>query len=378
MSSTPETRKIFIDHAVQFLRERNFDGLDLHWEFPVHRYVSTKDKIFFTLLVQEMKTAFERESNMTGRPRLKLTAALAGDVRANPNSYEIDKISKELDFVGIMTYDYSIPHTTIHPSPIYGDSADDTLNIKYTVEYYLQRGVPKNKMVIGLPMYGRGYNADSSKWNYRTKTWGRIAYSYATGLDSIFAYFEICRFVESGYKVARHHGVPYFITFRPFWIGFEDIESVKQKVMFAKRHGLAGVMVWSLDMDDVQKKFCRKPTKNLIETIQETCASEVAISSVDTPLPHEDPKLLWPYTHPFPLYKKPLDRDLTNEAATALCKGKTGDLIIPYPRIDCQRFIRCYNGFGEVRTCSSLMAYDPEVNHCNWQVFVPQCRAYIH
>ncbi|KAH9523409.1 Endochitinase 1 [Bulinus truncatus] len=185
MSSTPETRKIFIGHAVQFLRERNFDGLDLHWEFPVHRYGSTKDKIFFTLLVQELKAAFERESNITGRPILKLTAALAGDVKAYPDSYEIDKIAKELDFVGIMTYDYSLPYTTIHPSPIYGDSDDDTLNINYTVEYYLQRGVPKNKMVIGLPMYGRGYNADSEEWNYRTEAWGRIAYSYATGLDSI-------------------------------------------------------------------------------------------------------------------------------------------------------------------------------------------------
>ncbi|KAH9523410.1 Chitinase-3-like protein 2 [Bulinus truncatus] len=227
-------------------------------------------------------------------------------------------------------------------------------------------------------MYGRGYNADSEEWNYKTEAWGRIAYSYATGLDSIFAYFEICRFIESGYKVARHHGVPYFITIFHFWIGFEDIESVKQKVMFAKRHGLAGVMVWSLDMDDVQKKFCRKPTKNLIETIQETCASEVAISSVDPPLPNEDPKLLWPYTHPFPLYKKPLhEREITNEVATALCKGKTGDVIIPYPRIDCQRYINCYYGFGKVRTCPTLMAIDPEVNHCNWQVFVPKCRAYI-
>ncbi|KAH9488754.1 Chitinase-3-like protein 2 [Bulinus truncatus] len=188
-------------------------------------------------------------------------------------------------------------------------------------------------------------------------------------------YYDICRFVESGYKVARHHGVPYFVTFNDYWIGFEDIESVKQKVMFAKRHGLAGVMVWSLDMDDLQKKFCRKPTKNLIETIQETCASE--LPSVEAPLPHEEPKLLWPYTHPYPLYRKSNDWDISEKAATALCKGKTGDLIILYPRIDCQRFINCYYGFGEVRTCSALMAYDPEVNHCNWQVFVPQCRAYI-
>ncbi|KAH9490620.1 Endochitinase 1 [Bulinus truncatus] len=362
MSSTPETRKIFIDNTITFLRERNFDGLHVQWEFKATYDGSPSYKSIYILLIQEMKAIFERESNLTGRPRLKLTAALVGDVRKYPESYEIDKIAKELDFVGIMTYDYSLPYSTMHPSPIYGDSAEDTLNINYTVEYYLQRGVPKNKMIIGLPMYGRGYKTKDKKYN--TPEFGGIASSYATRLYSTFAYFEMCRFVESGCMVSRHQGVPYMTIISQYWLGFEDTESVKQKVMFAKRHGLAGVMVWSLDMDDVQKKFCRKPTKNLIETIQETCASEVAISSVDPPLPDEDARLLWPYTHPYPLRKRPKSEIQSSDAeAIALCKAQKGVVIIPYPGIDCKRYVHCYFGIGYVQTCSDLKYYDPEVNN---------------
>ena len=32
--SSPAYRKIFIDDAVQFLMDHNFDGLDLDWEYP--------------------------------------------------------------------------------------------------------------------------------------------------------------------------------------------------------------------------------------------------------------------------------------------------------------------------------------------------------
>lgn len=59
MVATYATRKTFIDDAIIYLRRRNFDGLDIDWEYPANRGSPPEDKPRYTALI---RVSFDKPS----------------------------------------------------------------------------------------------------------------------------------------------------------------------------------------------------------------------------------------------------------------------------------------------------------------------------
>lgn len=119
-------RRKFIIATVNFLKKHNFDGLSLEWSYPKCWQSDCKkgpdsDKPNFTKLVQELREEFNKQE-----PPLSLAVALSGYKEVIDKAYEVREISKAVDFMSVMTYDYhgAWESQLAHIAPLFGSPGD--------------------------------------------------------------------------------------------------------------------------------------------------------------------------------------------------------------------------------------------------------------
>ncbi|MCS7201316.1 MAG: glycoside hydrolase family 18 protein [Dictyoglomus sp.] len=263
-----ENREIFAKSCIDFIREYNFDGIDIDWEFPVEGGLPTnkyrpEDKENFTLLLKTLRLYLNKAGIEDNRDYILSIAAPAGFreiENTEPNKYHF-----YLDYINLMTYDFhgSWDKITNHLAPLYGNPMDpdpvsrEKLNCDYAVNKYLELGVPKEKINLGIPFYGRGWITEDE------------------GINGLFAKVSglPCGIFDDEDKPSG--GNPFFfikgvlendkgfIKFRDEyskvpWIwnpekkimySYDDEESIKEKCDYVIRKGLGGIMFWEFTGD---------------------------------------------------------------------------------------------------------------------------------
>uniref|UniRef100_A0A8B9TMK0 GH18 domain-containing protein n=1 Tax=Anas platyrhynchos TaxID=8839 RepID=A0A8B9TMK0_ANAPL len=252
MVSTPENRQTFINSVIKFLRQYQFDGLDLDWEYPGSRGSPAQDKGLFTVLVKEMLAAFEQEAKQVGKPRLMITAAVAAGLSNIQSGYEIAD---------------SWDGKTGENSPLYSDGNAylSVVSTDYAMNYWKSNGAPAEKLLVGFPTYGHNFilqNPSNTALGAPTSGPGPAGpYTKEAGL---LAYYEVC--VYGG-------DVAVLITLQePFcnsssWTNW-DFSPHTTQADWLKKNNYAGAMVWTIDLDDFTGSFCKQGKYPLITTLK--------------------------------------------------------------------------------------------------------------
>lgn len=92
---------------------------------------------------------------------LLLTAAVSANKIVVDLAYDVPSLTEYLDWFGVMAYDFhsAWERETGHVAPLYRHPDDGTtfLNANFSVRYWLEKGVPSDKLVMGVSTYGQSF-----------------------------------------------------------------------------------------------------------------------------------------------------------------------------------------------------------------------------
>ena len=255
-AATDSSRKTFVSSCVDFMQTYGFDGIDIDWEYPVSGGLyagSPADTANYNALLAEFKTELAAVTAKDGKVHELSIAAPAGPTTTV--NLDAATIGKTVDFMNLMSYDYhgGWDPITGHNAPMVVGSGDSATGFSITaaVDSYLSRGFPANKLILGLPFYGRGWSGVSNATNGGLFQPGATA-TVGTWEKGVFDYTDI----KNNYlpTMTRYWDaqaqVPYlYDPARQLFMSYDDPQSITVKTDFIKSRGLGGAMIWELSGD---------------------------------------------------------------------------------------------------------------------------------
>lgn len=226
--SSEKNRSKLIASLKQQVNENGYDGVNIDFEL-----MYPSDAGLYTQFLKELKTALGDQTIVSAA----VFARTANDKWATP--YDYPQIGKIVDYVVVMSYDYSYPGSA--PGPI------APLWWVENVAQYLKTIIPADKILLGMATYG---------------------YDWADGLKTKAVTKKALNDIETRYKVTKQFDYqsmsPYYTYYdsqgKKHQVWLENQESLENKYNVVVNNNLAGMSFWRIgtgfyDLYEVMKKM---------------------------------------------------------------------------------------------------------------------------
>ncbi|MGF1704205.1 glycosyl hydrolase family 18 protein, partial [Photobacterium makurazakiensis] len=271
MAATPETRQVFVDSIVKFIKKWGFDGVDIDWEYPGHGGESgaktPNDADNYVKLIQSMRTALDSE----GLQDIEISSAVGATEEymaliGADNYKTLAGASGILDYIYLMNYDYwgaFTPNKLGHQSNLYGNSyigenggnsAEKAINI---LKGY---GVEPQRIMLGVANYYRGKQGEiqepgmpgSATSVTATQVFGSHEPTVVEGYDLYANMAGENLKGENGFVLYTDQTVNadyYYNDQTGVYFSGDTLRTANQKARYAEENNLAGVFTWTVEQD---------------------------------------------------------------------------------------------------------------------------------
>ena len=232
MAASEENRKAFCADCRRVCNEFGLDGIDIDWEYPTQSSAgissSPQDTENFTLLMRDLRKALGK--------KLWLTLASVGSAQY----IDFRSCAQYLDLVNVMAYDMG--NAPKHHAALYRSKHVGWNCASEAVEAHRKAGVPDNKIVLGMPFYGRGKSGvymkyrDLGKQTLKKKWDDKAKAPYLADENGELA------------------------------IGYEDTRSIATKCAYIEEQGLRGAMYWEYADDNEQGDLQRAVWQGVLQS----------------------------------------------------------------------------------------------------------------
>lgn len=274
-ASTPEGRSAFADSCVALVRDLGFDGIDIDWEYPQN----PAEAADWVALLQAVRDALDAYSRTLPQPyHFEISVACPAGAQ-NYERLDLPAMDRLLDFWNLMAYDYagSWDQTAGHQANLFPSGArpqSTPFNTVGALDYYTSHGVAASKIVLGMPLYGRAFQAtDGPGCAYAgvgEGTWENGVHDYKK-LPLPGAEERVDD--EAGASYCYHPGTKTMVS-------YDTVPMARRKTEFLRDRGLGGAMWWESSAD---KEGGESLIGNVVEVLGGKAALDTTPNCIDQP-----------------------------------------------------------------------------------------------
>lgn len=265
--ASPTAQQTFITNAINLLNSRGGNGINIDFEG-----MGASDKTPFTSFMTNLCNQVH-----AANPNYKVSMALYAVDWSG--TFDMPALNNVVDNFIIMGYDYYYSgSTTAGPeAPLYNFQTGYNQTLSKSVTYYLKQGASKNKLLLGLPWYGRewataGQTAPSAVLSSTNANYFTSSRTYAYVRNNSATYSTANKKWENN-SFNPYYSYQVSGAWRQCWI--DDDYSYSRKFDLVNQRGIGGIGIWALGYDDGYSNLW-----NLIKNKFSTCATVACTDSI--------------------------------------------------------------------------------------------------